>query len=95
MLQVDFETSYSQSCYKFLNERGNSGKHIYITNYYNILLRPFGGHFVSVVYFVLLWIDHGGCRFYQNALRSEIVKKCKLTSFEEQIEDNRLFSHLC
>ena len=34
----------------------------------------------------------GGCRFYQNALRSEIVQKGELTSFEEQTEHNRLFS---
>ena len=37
----------------------------------------------------------GGCRFYQNALWSEIVQKAKLMSFEEQTEDNRLFSHFC
>ena len=36
----------------------------------------------------------GGCRFYQNALRSEIVQKGELTSFEEQTEHNRLFSYL-
>ena len=36
----------------------------------------------------------GGCRFYQNALRSEMVQKGELTSFEEQTEHNRLFSYL-
>ena len=36
----------------------------------------------------------GRCRFYQNALRSEIVQKGALTSFEEQTEHNRLFSYL-
>ena len=33
--------------------------------------------------------EMAACRFYQNALRSKIVYKCKLTSFEEQTGDNR------
>jgi hypothetical protein len=33
------------------------------------------------------------CTFYQNALRSEVVQKSRLTSFEEQTEDIKLFSY--
>jgi hypothetical protein len=51
----------------------------------------------KIMKFVPLSIDHGkkdgGCTFYQNALWSEVVQKSRLTSFEEQTEDIKLFSH--